>query len=114
MQMQKVRLNEQSMAQLRKIADEVVLPSERHINQRHDTTLVGPLIRLIAEGTLVPVRLPSDTRVIETLIGAYVDEGGNLADPQQAGILLTKLLALIAQHKIKLVRGGSDVLFLDQ
>ena len=102
MALQKVRLSEETMNRLQVIAAALVQPSERHTNQRRDTTDVGPLVRLIGEGKIVPVRMPTDMTLLEVLLHAYVDEGIDIYDPAQAGAALTRLLNLIATRKLRL------------
>lgn len=105
---QRVRLNETGMTRLNLVAGSMVLTKERHRHQRPDTSNVAPLIRLLADGVLVPVRLPSNLDVLEALLQALISEEANLQDPAQAGVVLSKLLELIATRKVRVVKGGKQ------
>ena len=101
---QRVRLTASDQERLQQIAASLVRPEDRHPNQRADSSLVAPLIRLIAHGQVIPVRLPDNLDVLERAIHAHVG-GVKLTDPDMAGVALSQLLALLASRKLRLVRG---------
>lgn len=94
---QKFRLTPAEVEQLQKIAAGLVRPDERHKHQRPDTSLVGPLVRLIANGSIIPVRVPADQSFLEGLLGG--DKQETLSP------LLSRLLEGLAKGELKIVRG---------